>query len=119
MHEFSIAAQILECVLQVARDHGGLPVKRVSLDIGGLQQVVPDALRFAFEASIQGTLAEGATLEWREIPVRVQCNAGGREYAPDGLFWTCPGCGGAGAQVRQGDELLVRSVELEETADGV
>lgn len=117
MHEFSIAAQILECVLQVARDHGGLPVKSVSLDIGGLQRIAPEALRFAFEASTQGTLAEGAALDWREIAVLVQCDACGREYGPEGPFWICPGCGATGGQVRHGDELLVRSVELEGTDD--
>lgn len=103
---------ILECALGVARDHGGLAIERVSVEIGALQLVAPEALEFAFEAAKKGTLAENGVLEWHEVVARIECEACGACFEPEDLFWACPECGAVGGRVLAGDDLVLKSVEL-------
>lgn len=115
MHEFSIAEALLQAALEVAESQGGLPIERVCVHIGHLRQVLPEALTFAFEALTTGTLAQGATLIWEDIPPRVRCRACQTIFQPEeDWFWTCPRCGGAGGEVLKGDELVLESVVLKE-----
>ena len=67
MHELGIA------MAQDRRDRGaersgGARVARVVVEIGKLAAVLPDAVRFCFDAAAAGTVVEGATLEIREMP---------------------------------------------------
>lgn len=112
MHEFSLVESILECVSRVARENGDLPVERVDLEIGALQQVVPEALQMAFEAAKEGTPAAAAALTWILTPVMVTCFQCHAPYAPSEPPWICPQCGATGGRVVQGDELVVKSVVL-------
>ena len=78
-----------------------------------LRQVLPEALTFAFDALATGTLAQGATLIWEEIPPRVRCHACQAIFQPEeDWFWTCPRCGVAGGEVLEGDELVLQSVTV-------
>ena len=118
MHEFSLIRSLLDVAFRVAQENGGLPIERVVLEIGALQQVAPEALEMAFDAAVQDTPAEGAVLEWEEVPVSIQCYACQGEYAPaDEVFWTCPYCGASGGRPVQGDELVLRSVVLRDTEE--
>jgi hydrogenase nickel incorporation protein HypA/HybF len=115
MHEFSIAEALLQAALQVAEARGGRPIERVRVHIGRLRQVLPEALVFAFDALTVGTLAQGATLVWEEIPVRVRCQACQAVFQPqEDWFWTCSRCGAAGGEVLEGDELVLQSVTLQQ-----
>jgi hydrogenase nickel incorporation protein HypA/HybF len=63
MHELGIVEQIVEIV---GARTGGVPVKRVVLEVGTLSCVLPDALRFCFDLATEGTVVEGAELSIRE-----------------------------------------------------
>lgn len=112
MHEFSLAEQILACALDLSREHGGAPVERINVEIGALRAVVPESLKFAFEAAVEGTPAEGAVLAWEEIPATVACPQCALEYTPDDIIWSCPTCGTPGGRAIRGDELNITSVIL-------
>ena len=114
MHEFSLVQDILTKVLEVSREHGGLRVTRVALEGGALCQVVPDLLHFAFDASVTGTPAEGAALDYTEAPARILCTNCERTFEPEDVFWLCPACGAGGGRVLEGNDLILQSVELEE-----
>ena len=115
MHEFSLVESILTSAFEVARQHGSLPITRVKVEIGALQQVVPDALEFAFDAAVKGTPAEGAVFEWAQIPACIQCVECDTAYEPADVFWVCPGCGAQGGRAIRGDEIVLASVELEDS----
>ncbi len=116
MHEFSLAESILDCALELSRCNGGAPVERIEVEIGALRAVVPDSLKFAFEAAVQGTAAEGATLAWEEVAARVACRSCGTTYEPADIIWTCPSCGAPGGRAVRGDELNITRVVLAEAA---
>jgi hydrogenase nickel incorporation protein HypA/HybF len=113
MHEFSLAEPLLKAALEVAEKQGGLAVEQVCAQIGRLREVAPEALTFAFDALAKGTLAEGATLEWKDIAPSVRCANCPAVFEPeDDRIWLCPSCGGAGGELLAGNELVVERVIL-------
>jgi hydrogenase nickel incorporation protein HypA/HybF len=54
MHEFAIAQGLVEIIEEEALPYGGAKVISVKVRIGKLSGVIPDALRFAFEALSMG-----------------------------------------------------------------
>ena len=112
MHELGIARNIVAIVGDAAK---GRRVRRVTLDIGKLSGVMSDAIMFCFETIAQGTALEGATLEIRQIEGRARCNTCGTEFAAETLFTPCA-CGSRQFERLQGEELNIKSMELEEEA---
>ena len=114
MHELSIA----ESVVQAASRHAeGRRVTKAYLKVGHLRQVVPSALAFGFELLAQGTQAEGAELETQEAPATGLCRTCGREGRLDGFSMLCTACGSHDLRIIGGRNLLVTSLDLQETQD--
>lgn len=109
MHELGITRNIVAIVGDAAK---GRRVRRVTLDVGKLSGVMTEAIVFCFETVAQGTVLEGATLEIRQIEGRARCNACGSEFPADTLFTPCP-CGSRQFKRLQGEELNIKSMELE------
>ncbi|MBW2039741.1 MAG: hydrogenase maturation nickel metallochaperone HypA [Deltaproteobacteria bacterium] len=114
MHELAIAQSLLEIVEQEALPYSGARVTRVKLLIGKLSGVVPDALRFAFEVISQGGIAEGASLDIQEVPLRLRCHQCGEVFVVDDPFMTCPRCEGPEVEMVSGRELEIRSMEIDD-----
>lgn len=112
MHELSICRNIVAIVSDAAN---GRRVRRVTLEIGKLSGVSSDALTFSFDAATQGTALEGATLEIKEVEGRARCEDCGAEFPTATLFDACA-CGSHRVERIVGEELNVKSMELEEAA---
>jgi hydrogenase nickel incorporation protein HypA/HybF len=65
VHEFGIANEAIEICVGAS---GDARITRVVLEIGKLSAVLPDAVRFCFDAASEGTVAQGAELEIIEVP---------------------------------------------------
>jgi hydrogenase nickel incorporation protein HypA/HybF len=113
MHEFAVAQSLLEIVEQEARPYNGARVTWIKLRIGTLSAVVPDALRFAFEAITRGGIAEGAVLEIEEVPLRIRCHQCDEVFTIDDPFMLCPRCEGTDVEMISGRELEIRSMEID------
>jgi hydrogenase nickel incorporation protein HypA/HybF len=113
MHEFSIASAVVATAIKHA---DGRRVTTVSVRLGALRQVVPDALAFAFEIVARETLCEGARLESESVPARVRCTPCDQTSTLERLPLRCPRCGGGAVAVIGGEELEVESIEVEEDA---
>ena len=109
MHELAIARGILATALRRAE---GRRVVSVEVSVGALRQVLPSSLAFGFEALARGTGCEGATLEQRLRPGRLECVCGMRWELVE-LSFLCPRCGGGRTEVIGGEELAVESIEVE------
>ncbi|RZM81790.1 hydrogenase maturation nickel metallochaperone HypA [Leptolyngbya iicbica] len=109
MHEFAITQNIVE----IATEHAeGAAVRRISLEIGQLTAIMPDAIAFCFDVCAQGTLLEGATLEIIQRPGRGQCQDCGREIPLEQPFGVCD-CGCTHLTIIQGEELTIKELETE------
>jgi hydrogenase nickel incorporation protein HypA/HybF len=112
VHELSIA----ESIVRIASAHAaGRPVTRVEVKVGHLRQVVPSSLQFAFELLANDTVLEGAELVLEEVPAAGRCRACGAESTLPGFPLQCAACGELDVDVIRGEELLVDSLEIEES----
>jgi hydrogenase nickel incorporation protein HypA/HybF len=109
MHEMGITQSIVAIVAEQA---GARKVRRVTLEIGKLSPIMPDAVRFCFDVVAQGTVLGGAALDIIEIPGRARCLDCGGEVALTDIVGRC-GCGSRKLERLAGEELNIKSMELE------
>ncbi|BDU72806.1 hydrogenase maturation nickel metallochaperone HypA [Mesoterricola silvestris] len=113
MHELSLMAGMLGIIAGEARGQGFTRVSRIVLEIGALSGVEPEALRFAFDVSARGTVAEGAELEIEETEGRAQCGACGHTVPVRGTWGGCPACGTDALKVIAGKETRVKYLDVD------
>ncbi len=116
MHEMSIAESILSIVDEEITKHGCTSLSLVRVRYGTLSQVVPDSLRFCFEAITKGGPHEGAVLELEEVPLLLRCGGCAVTFSPpdDNMFAPCPTCAmHMGHEVVEGRELNIQHLEAE------
>ncbi|CEJ84387.1 Hydrogenase nickel incorporation protein HypA [Hyphomicrobium sp. GJ21] len=112
MHELSITRNIVAIVSEAAQ---GRRVSRVTLEVGKLAGVMPDAIAFCFDTVAKGSPIEGAHLEIREVEGRCHCRSCGAEFSTPTLYTPCP-CGSRNVERLSGEELNIKSMQLEEVA---
>ena len=85
--------------------------------VGPISGVEPMLLERAFTIARAGTIAENATLEIEDVPVVVWCESCGVETSAAANGILCGQCGTWKVDLRSGDELLLKRVELNCTED--
>ncbi len=120
MHEMAIAESLLQIVLDESARHGIRKVHRISVQVGALAAVVPEALTFCFQVVARDTLAAEARLEIETVPVVVRCPSCGELFEVEDRFDACPECGPvfSGMQMVSGREMTVLSIEGQGDEDG-
>lgn len=118
MHEMSIATSLMSIIRDEMEKHGATRLTLVRVCFGSLSNIVPEALDMAFQVVNSGTEFEGARLEMREDPIRLECGGCGGEFAPEGKrssrFSPCPVCGREeGHRVLAGKSLFIEHIEVE------
>jgi len=108
VHELGIAMRVIDLAIESS---AGGRVSRIVLEVGKLAVVLPDALRFCFDAAAEGTPAEGAQLDIVEVPGRARCRACGNSVELSRPFGRCS-CGGSDLEWLSGDELRIRELEV-------
>jgi hydrogenase nickel incorporation protein HypA/HybF len=111
MHELSIAAAIVAIADNQA---AGRRVLAVDVRVGALRQVVPTALEFAFELTVQGSALEGAQLRIESVPAVGRCSDCGRTSELDRFPFACAQCGSVDLDLIGGEELLVESIDIDD-----
>jgi hydrogenase nickel incorporation protein HypA/HybF len=109
MHELGITENIVTIATQHAQGH---KIKRITLEIGKLSAIMPDAIEFCFDVCSRETLLEDAILEIIEIPGRGQCRKCGNKIALDEPFGICE-CGSIELDLIAGQELKIKEMEIE------
>lgn len=112
MHELSIVISIVELASEVAE---GGAVRRVTIEIGKLSGVEPEAIAFCFLEVARGTPVEGAALDICEVDAAARCDVCGAEFPTPDMLSACP-CGSRQFQRLRGEELNIKSIEIEEPA---
>jgi len=112
MHEVSLMTDTLELATRSARAAGASRIHALRLRVGQLSGVVPEALRFAFEALRPGTPAAEATLDIETVPARWWCRHCAREFDGEPPWSECPTCGQPSGEARAGFELELASMEV-------
>lgn len=106
MHELSITRNIVAIVSERAN---GAKVTQVTLEVGKLSAVIPEAIRFCFDVVAQGTVLEGARLEVIEVPGRGRCRVCGLDVELRRLVERCA-CGSSDLDRLTGEELTIKQM---------
>ena len=115
MHELSIISSIVESVTESLTAYPGAQVLEVRLRVGALASVVEDSLQFCYEIATEGTPLAGSKLVVNVLPVVMHCDPCGQDVTlPSLQSFRCPQCGEPVADLRQGRELEIESIEIEE-----
>lgn len=113
MHEFSIAQNIVDIACETAKANQAATVTEVHVEVGQASGVVQEALIFALESAVKGTVVEPAQFFIHEIPVICKCHTCGNTFDGTGSLSACPSCGEFSADLVSGRELRVKSIVLE------
>ena len=113
MHEMSIVEALLGAVEREVRAYGDARVVSIRVRIGALRLVVPETLRFCYEASVRDTPLAGSQLEIEKVPATARCRECRAEFAVEENWFECPRCQSVGGQLLAGDELQLTDIEIE------
>ncbi|MEB3338230.1 MAG: hydrogenase maturation nickel metallochaperone HypA [Leptolyngbyaceae bacterium] len=112
MHEVGIMENTLDIALDHANRQGATQIHHMTLRVGQLSGVEADALAFAFDVVMQGTIAEHAQLTIDLVPAICFCPTCQQEFQPTDWIYECPTCHQFSTDLRQGKELELASMEV-------
>ncbi|MGR5147189.1 hydrogenase maturation nickel metallochaperone HypA [Photobacterium alginatilyticum] len=112
MHEASITDGLVKILLSEANRHEVCAVKKVTIKVGKLQAVEPQALRFCFEMFVENTIAEGAELVIDHLAAVARCKSCLHEFEVFNFQFKCTCCACKDLELLQGDELFIDSFEV-------
>jgi len=116
MHEMAVVQSIMDIIEQQAEMYNAKKVVRVSLEFGALTAVLPAAVSFAFEILSKDGIADGAQLDIKIIPIKVQCRECGNEQIMENYEPFCPVCSSPALNIVEGrDEMRIVSLEIEDS----
>lgn len=112
MHEMSLCEGIRNVIEEQARAHDAAKIARVRVEIGRFAGVEKEALAFAFDVVMRGSVAEGATLEMIDLPGKAMCMDCVEVVEIDDRLSPCPDCGGGKLVPVSGDEMRIKDMEI-------
>lgn len=114
MHELSIAQSLIDVAAEKLADYPTARVVSLTVRVGELSGVIPEALRSAFEIAQQHTRLDGARLIIEECGITLWCEKCNAVQPARGLAsFRCVVCDSPGTELRGGKELDLMSMELE------
>lgn len=114
MHEMSIAENILALIGQEMSNYPDAKLVGFDVQVGELSCCQEESLRFCLEASLEPSGWSGAEVRIAIEPVGAQCNGCGTAFSPVDYEFVCPDCGGGDVQVVGGQEVRLKSLEIDE-----
>jgi hydrogenase nickel incorporation protein HypA/HybF len=112
VHEISLAEEILRMIEESSVSEGFNKVKSLTLEMGQLAGVDPEALSFALTHMAPGSLIDGAIIHLDELPGSGYCSSCKKRVAIDFRLAPCPQCGQQPLSTIEGTELRVRHLEV-------
>lgn len=109
----SLCEGVLKIIQEQAVVQDYSKVTRVTLEVGVLSAVLPEALEMCFGAVTRGTLAEDARLDIVMVPGEAECRECGAHVEIKDRISPCPECGKFGLRVKAGDMLRIKEMEVD------
>jgi hydrogenase nickel incorporation protein HypA/HybF len=113
MHELSIAMSIVDLAEEEARKANASSISKIELELGTMAGIDSDALLFAWDAVIQGTMAGQAELVINPIKAEAHCLECGKDFPAEHFLAQCPDCGSYRYQITKGKELRISSLMVD------
>ena len=108
----------MDTVTESLAAYPGARVVEVRLRVGALASVVRESLEFCYGIAAEGTALEGSRLVINVLPVVMHCEKCGEDVELEGVqSFRCPRCGEPCFDLRQGRELEIDSIEIEDSKE--
>ena len=111
MHEMSIVLGIVKIAETEAVKAGVERFAAIDLEIGNLAGVEWEALDFAWQAAVAGSVLEQAEKRVHKIQAKGQCADCDHIYEVFHIHDNCPKCGSFMKAILQGKELRLKSLD--------
>ena len=113
MHELSIASNIINS-LSKKFESKNVTIQEINIEVGELTCVLPSSLEFCFQSIATDLFIKNAKLNIVSIDGLGLCKYCNTETKMPALFTNCPNCNEPGLELLQGNELNIKSVEINE-----
>ncbi|MDO9047945.1 MAG: hydrogenase maturation nickel metallochaperone HypA [Methylobacter sp.] len=110
MHELSLLENVREILENHAVSQKFSKVTKVTLEIGKLSSVEPDALRFGFDVVMKDSLAENAELIISDIAGLGVCQQCSLQVEMETSHDPCSHCGSPFVKVIQGADMRIKDL---------
>ncbi len=113
MHEMSIALNIIDIVLEAAKQEHAERINSIEMEIGALAGVIPEALSFCFTEAQKNTPAAQAQINFKFTPAEAFCPACEHRFPAYERAVLCPKCGDMVVQLSGGTALKVKKINID------
>ena len=113
MHETSIAQNLLDIILEKAKECNAKRITKITLKLGEFAGINQDSLKFAFENLTQKTIVEGVIVNIVSLPLLGKCRKCEKEFTINKVEFKCPKCGSLQLDIVSGEDLYVDNIEIE------
>ena len=114
MHELGLVNYVVKTVTRIAEENGAKRVASVTLEFGEVSGVVPDYLYSYWNwYTKKFPLFDGAQLLCETIPAVTWCDGCKKTYPTVAHGKICPYCGSGETWLQQGNEMLIKQIEVE------
>ncbi len=115
MHELPLTKGIFKSVMRKAESVDAAAINRVVLEIGVLQDFIPEYVQKYWDYISRGTIAEGSLIEIRDKDGEAECGRCHTHYniTRANMFDVhCPSCGYEYGNMLSGNELRIVGIEI-------
>jgi hydrogenase nickel incorporation protein HypA/HybF len=113
MHELAITQSILEIAVRHAEAQQAKRITDLFIVMGQWSSTVDDSVQFYWDMISENTIAYGAKLHFKRVPVEIVCTDCGHFYHPTTRELLCPKCGSTHIKVKTGEEFYLEAIEVE------
>ncbi|OOM80761.1 hydrogenase maturation nickel metallochaperone HypA [Clostridium sp. BL-8] len=113
MHEVSIMENAIKIVQEKAKENNLKNISKITIKVGKLSGVMPEALEFAFQGLSKGTMAEGAQFLIEKVNATAKCDDCKITFEIDHFNKLCPKCNKFCTNILSGYELYINTIEGE------
>ncbi|MBT2689535.1 hydrogenase maturation nickel metallochaperone HypA [Bacillus sp. ISL-47] len=114
MHELSLMGELLHIVEEDARQRGFIKINSISVIVGDLSNVLPDALELAFsffQTQSDCIIDEETQLLVIREEAKAACLACGTDFVPDYRIALCSQCNQTKTVLLSGETFRIESYE--------
>jgi hydrogenase nickel incorporation protein HypA/HybF len=116
MHEISLVRSLFRTLEDQLSAEELTRLQAIHLEVGVLSGIEPMLLDNAYQVLRDNSPYADVVLHVRSVPISVWCDTCEETFSVTRQRFICPTCHTASNQVRTGEELMIRQVELAEPA---
>ncbi|MBN1897204.1 MAG: hydrogenase maturation nickel metallochaperone HypA [Spirochaetes bacterium] len=112
MHELALSKSIMHTLDSIRQEQGNKRIKKVTINLGALQHVVPDSLKFYLDLLKEKTPFEESEFQLKETPIKIKCQSCGHVTEIPEMIMICDSCQSRNVEVIEGMDVFIESVEI-------